>query len=80
MPLILYPIILIVAVIIFYILGRKTGAVQEVIKTVEIDKEAFVMTYDDETEESYLIRCQNFIVSFLNDINAPVTLPFFEPV
>jgi len=60
-----------VAVIIFYILGRKYGTVQEVIKTVEIDKEAFVITYEDESEESYLIRCQNFIVSFLNDVNAP---------
>jgi hypothetical protein len=71
MPLIIYPIILVVSIIIFYILGRKSGARPETIKTVEVTKEAFVLTYENETEESYLIRCQNFIVTFLNDINAP---------
>jgi hypothetical protein len=71
MPLVLYPIILIVAVIIFYILGKNSSPVEEVIKTVEITKAQEVNIYADESEESYVLRCQNFIVSFLNDMNMP---------
>jgi len=71
MPLELYPIILIVAVIIFYILGKHSTPVKEVIKTVEITKAQEINIYQDEPEQSYLLRCQNFIVSFLNDMNAP---------
>lgn len=71
MPLIIYPIILIVAVIIFYILGKHSSPVKEIIRTIEVAPEQEVNIYNDETEEPYLLRCQNFIVSFLNDINAP---------
>lgn len=71
MPLELYPIILIVAVIIFYILGKHSTPVKEIIKTVEITKAQEINIYEDEPEESYLLRCQNFIVTFLNDMNMP---------
>jgi hypothetical protein len=69
MPLILYPILLIVAVIIFYILGKKSGTEREVIKTVTISADEEVNIYDDENEEQYLLRCQNFIVSFFTKNN-----------
>lgn len=67
MPFTIYPIILIVAVIIFYILGKKNGT-KEVIKTVIDNQPANdeVNTYADETEEEYLLRCHNFIIDFLN--------------
>lgn len=61
MPLILYPIILIVAVIIFYILGKKSGREKEVIKTVTQYNNEPVNLYHDETEDQYYLRCHNFI-------------------
>lgn len=69
MTLYLYPILLLTAVIIFYILGKKSGTEKEVIKTLAISAEEEVNIYDDETEEQYLLRCQNFIVSFFTKNN-----------
>jgi hypothetical protein len=65
MPLIAYPIILIVAVIIFYILGKKNGTEKEVIKTVTQYTGQLVSNYTDETEEQYNLRCHNFISAYL---------------
>lgn len=61
MPLILYPIILIVAVIIFYILGKKNGIDREAIKTVTQYSNDPISMYHDETEDQYYLRCHNFI-------------------
>jgi len=65
MSLITYPIILIVAVIIFYILGKKNGTEKEVIKTVTQYTGQLVSNYADETEEQYYLRCHNFISAYL---------------
>ena len=59
--LVVYPIVLIVAVIIFYILGKKNGTEKEVIKTVTQYTGQLVNNYADETEEQYYLRCHNFI-------------------
>jgi len=66
MSLILYPIILIAAVIIFYILGKKSGTEKEVIKTVMQYNNEPVSLYHDETEDQYYLRCHNFISDCLN--------------
>lgn len=64
MPLILYPIILIVAVIIFYILGKKNGAEKEIIKTVTQYNNEPISLYHDETEDQFHLRCHNFITDW----------------
>ncbi|HKG07182.1 MAG TPA: hypothetical protein VKB19_12020 [Pedobacter sp.] len=63
--LVVYPILLIVAVIIFYILGKKNGTEKEVIKTVTRYTGQLVSNYADETEEQYYLRCHNFISAYL---------------
>ncbi len=62
---ILYPIILIAAVLTFYILGKKNGTEKEVIKTVTQYTGQVVSNYADETEEQYYLRCHNFISNYL---------------
>jgi hypothetical protein len=71
MPLILYPIFLVVAVIVFYILGKKSTPMKEVVKTVEVERAEEVLYYHEETEEGYLLRCQNTIVAFFNEVQVP---------
>lgn len=80
MPLILYPIILIVAVIIFYILGKKNGTEKEVIKTVTISADEEVYTYYDETEEQYLVRCGRQYNSDSKTVKAPVKSDYLYSV
>jgi len=59
--LIFYPIILISAVVLFYILGKRNGTEREVIKTVTQYTGQPISNYNDETEEQYYLRCHNFI-------------------
>jgi hypothetical protein len=73
MPLILYPVILILAVIVFYILGKYSTPAKEITKTVEVVKTDLHL-YDEETAESYELRCQNFIVSLIEEIGVPYTV------
>jgi len=73
MPLILYPILLTVAVIIIYIFGKKSSPNSEPIESYETYEEDRddINFYDDETEESYLLRCQNSIVALFNQGQVP---------
>jgi|GEM_PF-2736825 len=61
----LYPILLIVSTVIFYILGKKNGTQKEVIKTVTHYNNEPVNLYNDETEDQYYLRCHNFIAECL---------------
>lgn len=66
MTLIFYPIILIVAVIMFYILGQKNGTVKEIeIKQNVIDHTP--LYYDEENRDQFVLRCYNYILQRFND-------------
>jgi hypothetical protein len=59
MTLIIYPILLVLAAVLFYLLGKRNGTEREVIKTVIESKP--IELYEDETEEEFYIRSHNFI-------------------
>lgn len=65
---VLYPILIIVAAVMLYILGKKNGTVKEVTNTIQLPPLAIEETnlYQDETEEQFILRCQNFITNYCN--------------
>lgn len=71
MILIVCSILILLAIIFAYILGKKSGIVKEITKTVQLPPLAIEETnlYQDETEEQFMLRVNNFLTNHFNQLN-----------